>query len=165
MPLKALKSLFSEHPIFPVSHIYIDMRSPYPEEMAIKPYPTNYTPPIFPKYDGMVGNAREHIKRYMDALTAHSYDHELRLMEFSKSLEGRAFTWHTSLLPGSVLSWNDMVTQFLKKFFTLDEKLTLPDLQQERQKVSEGLLDYIDGFIDLSLMCYDPVKEERLVDI
>ena len=119
MPLKALKSLFSEHPIFPVSHIYIDMRSPYPEEMAMKPYPTNYTPPIFPKYDGMVGNAREHIKRYMDALTAHSYDHELRLMEFSKSLKGRAFTWHTSLLPGSVLSWNDMVTQFLKKFFTL----------------------------------------------
>ena len=30
-------------------------------------------------------------------LTAHSYDHELRLKEFSRSLEGRAFTWYTKL--------------------------------------------------------------------
>ena len=35
--------------------------------------------------------------RYMDALTAHSYDHDLRLREFSKSLEDRAFTWYTTL--------------------------------------------------------------------
>lgn len=61
----------------------------------------------------------------------------------SKSLEGRAFTWYTSLLLGSVLSWNDTATQFMKKFFTMDEKLTLLDLQQERQRISEGLLDYI----------------------
>ena len=108
--------------------------------MARKPYPANYTPPIFPKYDGMVRNAKEHIMRYVDALTTHSHDHELRLREFSKSLEGRAFTWYTSLLPGSILSWNDMATQFMKKFFALDENLTLLDLQQERQRVSEGVI-------------------------
>lgn len=82
--------------------------------MARKPYLANYTPPIFPKYDDMIGNAKEHIRRYVDALTAHfhdhEYDHELRLMGFSKSLEGRAFTWYTRLLPGLVLSWNDMAT-------------------------------------------------------
>lgn len=77
----------------------------------------------------MIGNAKDHIRRYVDALTAYSHDHELRLGEFSKSLEGWAFTWYTSLLSGSVLSWNDMATQFMKKFFTLDEKLTLLDLQ------------------------------------
>lgn len=86
------------------SSTYIDTRPPYPEEMARKPYPTNYTPPIFPKYDGVVGNAREHIKMYVDALTAHSHGHKLRLKEFSKFLEGRAFAWYTSLSPGSVLS-------------------------------------------------------------
>ena len=64
----------------------------------------------------------------MDALTAHSHNHELRLKEFSKSLEGRAFTWYTNLSPRSVMSWNDMTTQFMKKFFTLDEKLILSDL-------------------------------------
>ena len=68
----------------------------------------------------------------MNVLIAHSHDHELRLRKFSKSLDGRAFTWYTSLLPGSILSWNDMAIQFMKKFFSLDEKLTLSDLQQER---------------------------------
>ena len=53
----------------------------------------------------------------------------------------------------------------MKKLFALDEKLTLSDLKQERQRIFEGLLNYIFKFRDLSLMCYDPVKEERLVDI
>nr|POE65400.1 hypothetical protein CFP56_55263 [Quercus suber] len=66
---------------------------PYPEEIVGKPYPANYIPSIFPKYDGITGNAREHIRRYVNALTAHDHDHELRLRKFSKSLEGRAFTW------------------------------------------------------------------------
>ena len=112
------------------SSAYINTRPPYPEEMTRKPYPTNYITPIFPKYGDLVGNAREHIRRYVDALTAHSHDHELRLREFSKSLEGHAFTYYTSLFPGSILSKNDMATQFMKKFFPLDKKLTLSDLQQ-----------------------------------
>ena len=53
----------------------------------------------------------------------------------------------------------------MKKFFALDEKLTFLDLQQERQRVSKGLLDYICRFRDLSLICYDPVEEEKLVFI
>nr|POF05814.1 hypothetical protein CFP56_47480 [Quercus suber] len=97
------------------------------EEIAGRPYPTNYTP-IFPKYDCMTGNARKHFRQYVDALTAHSHDHELRLKEFSKSLEGCAFAWNTSLAPGLVLSWNDLATQFMKKFFALEEKLTLSNL-------------------------------------
>ena len=96
------------------SAVYVDTRPPYPEEIAGKLYPANYTPPIFPKYDGITGNAREHIRRYVDALTAHSHDHELRLREFSRSLKGQAFTLYTSLAPGSVLSWNDLATQFMK---------------------------------------------------
>ena len=31
--------------------------------------------------------------------------------------------------------------------------------------MSEELLDYIRRFRDFSLMCYDPIEEERLVDI
>ena len=126
--------------------VYVDTRPPYPEKRVGKPYPANYTPPVFPKYDGIIGNAREHIRLYVDALTAHSLDHELRLREFSKSLEGQAFTWYSSLAPRLVLSWNDLVTQFMKKFFTLEEKLTLLDLQHEKQRVFEGLLEYIHRF-------------------
>ena len=53
----------------------------------------------------------------------------------------------------------------MKKFFTLEEKLTSLDLQHEKQMVPEGLLEYIHWFRDLSLLCYDPVEEERLVDV
>ena len=58
------------------SAVYVDTRPLYPEEITGKPYPANYTPPIFPKYDGITGNTREHIRRYVDALIAHSHDHE-----------------------------------------------------------------------------------------
>jgi len=48
------------------SVVYIDTGPPYLEEIARRPYPANYTPPIFPKYDGMTWNASEHIRRYVD---------------------------------------------------------------------------------------------------
>ena len=64
-----------------------------------------------------------------------------------------------------MLSWNDLATQFMKEFFALEEKLMLLDLQHEKQRVSEGLLVYIRRFRDLSLLCYDFVEEERLVDV
>ena len=38
------------------STIYIDTRPLYFEEVVSKPYPANYTPPIFPKCDGMARN-------------------------------------------------------------------------------------------------------------
>ena len=41
----------------------------------------------------------------------------------------------------------------------------LLDLQHEKQRVFEGLLEYIHRFRDLSLLCYDPVEEKRLVDV
>ena len=59
------------------SAVYIDTKPPYLEEIARKPYPANYTPPIFPKYDSIKGNAREHIRQYVNALTTHSHDHKL----------------------------------------------------------------------------------------
>ncbi|KAK9997930.1 hypothetical protein SO802_017533 [Lithocarpus litseifolius] len=58
-----------------------------------------------------------------------------------------------------------MATQFMKKFFALDEKITLLDLQQERQRIFKGILDYIGRFRNLSLICYNPIEEERLENI
>ena len=58
-----------------------------------------------------------------------------------------------------------MATQFMKKFFALEEKLTLSDLQHEKQRVSEGLLEYIRRFRDLSLLCCNPMEQKRLVDV
>ena len=68
------------------SVVYVDIWPSSHEEIVGKPYHANYTPPIFPKYDGITGNTREHIKRYVDTLTAHTHDYEPRFREFSKSL-------------------------------------------------------------------------------
>ena len=102
--------------------VYVDTRPSYPEEIAGKPYLANYTLPIFLKYDGMTKNAKDHIRRYVDALKAHSYDHELRLREFFKSLEGWAFTWYASLALGSVLSWNDSANTVHEKVLSFARK-------------------------------------------
>ena len=126
--------------------VYVDTRPPYPKEIVGKHYLANYASHIFPKYDGMTRNARKHIRRYVDTLAAHSHNYELRLREFSNSLKGWAFTWYASLAPGLVLSWNDLATQFIKKKFALEEMLALLDLQHEKQRVSEGLLEYIRRF-------------------
>ena len=53
----------------------------------------------------------------------------------------------------------------MKKFFALEERLTLLDLQHEKQRVFEALLEYIRRFRDLFLLCYNPVEDERLVDV
>ena len=53
----------------------------------------------------------------------------------------------------------------MKKFFTLEEKFTLLNLQHEKQRMAEGLFEYIRRFRDLSLLCYDLVEEEKLVDV
>ena len=71
---------------------YVDVRSPYPEVVARKPYPANYISPMFLKYDRRTSNAKEHVRCFVDTLTAHTHDHDLRMKEFSKSLEGRAFS-------------------------------------------------------------------------
>nr|POE70714.1 hypothetical protein CFP56_49104 [Quercus suber] len=64
------------------SFAYINTRPPYPEKMARKPYSTNYTPFIFPKYDGMMGNASEHIRRFRDlSLICYDLIEEERLMD------------------------------------------------------------------------------------
>ena len=93
----------------------------------------------------------------MDALTVHAHDHNLRMKEFSKSLEGCSFSWYASLAPGSMFRWNDLATHFMKKFFSVDDRVTLADLGREKQRLGEELLDYIRRFRDISLSCHDAV--------
>jgi hypothetical protein len=96
---------------------YVDVWPPYPEVVAQKPYPANYISPMFLKYDGRTANAKEHVRHFVDTLTAHAHNHDLRKKEFSKSLEGCAFSWYDSLAPGSMFGWNDLAMHFMKKFF------------------------------------------------
>ncbi|KAH7861632.1 hypothetical protein Vadar_028658 [Vaccinium darrowii] len=55
----------------------IDLRPPYPFTITSLPYPEGYTVPKFVRFDGRIGNAKEHVTRFVDSLGIHSGDRNL----------------------------------------------------------------------------------------
>ena len=90
---------------------------------------------------------------------------DLCLCEFSKSLNDRAYTLYTTLPPGSVKSWEDMVELFCGKYSQVEEKITLVNLHSTKQASGEDLLHYIHHFRDISLDCYVNYEESELVGV
>ena len=64
-----------------------------------------------------------------------------------------AFDWFRSLPPGSINSWIDLETQFLSYFYEDDTEVTMDKLLSIMQRKEESILDYIERFKNLSLMC------------
>ncbi|CAL2247408.1 unnamed protein product [Prunus armeniaca] len=138
---------------------------PYPASLLQQPYPKGYETPTFVLFDGRKGSPKEHVNRFLDALGPHAGDYNLRLREFSKSLTDRAYTWYTTLAPGSMHSWDDLASRFCKKYFQHEERVTTTQLNNTRQKQGEDPVDFVRRFWDLALDCYDEKDEEALVEI
>ena len=96
---------------------------------------------------------------------AYAGNGDLCLHEFSKSLDDRAYTWYTTLPPGSVKVWEDMVELFCGKYFQVEEKITLVNLHTTKQASGEDLLHYMHRFRDISLDCYANYEEGELVGV
>jgi hypothetical protein len=96
---------------------------------------------------------------------AYAGNGDLCLREFSKSLNDRAYIWYTTLPPGSVKTWEDMVALFCGKYFQVEEKITLVNLHTTKQASGEDLLHYIHCFRDISLDCYANYEESELVGV
>ena len=90
---------------------------------------------------------------------------DLCLREFSKSFTNRAYTWYSTLQPGSIATWDDMVESFCSKYFHEEEKVTILTFHNTKQKSSEGLLDFIRRFRDAALDYYGQFKKQELVEI
>ena len=88
----------------------------------------------------------EHVEKFMDAMGPHVADPELCLKEFSKSLTGRAYTWYTTLEPGSIHTWKEMVEKFCQRYFQSEERVTSITLQNNKQGYSEGFVDFVKRF-------------------
>uniref|UniRef100_A0A2N9IBB0 RNA-directed DNA polymerase n=1 Tax=Fagus sylvatica TaxID=28930 RepID=A0A2N9IBB0_FAGSY len=84
---------------------------------------------------------------------------------FQSPLDDRAYTWYTTLPPGSVKAWEDMVELFCGKYFQAEEKVTLVNLHTTKQTNGEDLLRYIHRFRDISLDCYANYEEGELVGV
>ena len=58
-----------------------------------------------------------------------------------------------------------MVESFYTKYFHGEEKVTIITLHNSKQKLSKGLLDFIQWFRDTALDCYGQYKKQELVEI
>ncbi|CAL9030475.1 unnamed protein product [Prunus brigantina] len=116
---------------------------PYPSSLLEHPYPKGYEASNFVLFDGRNGSPKEHVNRFIDALGPHVDDYNLRLREFSKSLTDHAYTWYTTLAPGSVRSWEDLASRFCKKYFQHGERVTTTQLNNTRQKYGEDPVDFV----------------------
>uniref|UniRef100_A0A2N9EU18 Integrase catalytic domain-containing protein n=1 Tax=Fagus sylvatica TaxID=28930 RepID=A0A2N9EU18_FAGSY len=140
-------------------------KPPYPVELLNQPYPEKYVVPTFSHFDGRKGSALVHISKFIDSMGAYAGNGDLCLREFSKSLDDRAYIWYTTLPPGSVKTWEDMVELFCGKYFQVEEKITLVNLHTTKQASGEYLLHYIHRFHDISLDCYANYEEGELVGV
>uniref|UniRef100_A0A2N9FRF5 Uncharacterized protein n=1 Tax=Fagus sylvatica TaxID=28930 RepID=A0A2N9FRF5_FAGSY len=140
-------------------------KPPYPIELLKQPYPEKYVVPVFSRFDGRKGSALVHVSKFIDSMGVYVGNGEVCLREFSKSLDDRAYTWYTTLPPGSVKVWEDMVELFCGKYFQAEEKITLVNLHTTKQASGEDLLRYIHRFRDISLDCYANYEEGELVGV
>ena len=90
------------------------------------------------------------MSKFIDTLGPHVVDEDLCLWEFSKPLCDYPYTWYTSLKPGSIPTWDDMVDVFCTKHFHGEEIVTLVTLQATKQRSDKDLMEYIKRFRDSS---------------
>jgi hypothetical protein len=112
-------------------------KPPYLIELLKQPYPEKYVTPTFSCFDGRKGSALVHISKFVDSMGAYAGNGDLCLHEFSKSFDDRAYTWYTTLPPGSVKVWEDMVELFCGKYFQAEEKITLVNLHTKRKQMGK----------------------------
>ena len=143
----------------------LDLKLPYDQRIADKPYPKDYVSPKFMLFNGKRGSAKEHLLKFIETLEVYGFDDDLKLKEFSKSLTEKAYTWYVNLPPGSVDSWGTMCKMFLEKFFSTQERVTLTDMGRIRQRPKEDLMEYIERFRERSLDIQDICDERELVKI
>ena len=85
---------------------------------------------------------------------------------FSLSLSDAAFTWFILLPPNSVRTWADLEQKFYDYFFTGETELKLSHLISVKQKIHEGVAEYIRRFRDIGNQCYSlTISDRDLADL
>ena len=90
----------------------------------------------------------------------------LRVHLFSLSLIGTAFSWFSSLAPGSILNWNQLERKFHDHFYSGEAEVRLLDLTSIKQTRDETVLDYFQRFKALKNRCFNSsLSEKDLADL
>ena len=87
------------------------------------------------------------------------------IKKFVRSLKGTAFDWYTGLPAQSIDSWDQMETEFYKRFFSTQRVVSMTKLMQVGQWKDEPVLEYINRWRALSLECKDRLTETSAVEM
>jgi len=118
-------------------------QKPYPPEFDFDSYPAGWRVPDFIKSnDDDSSTTWEHVSQYVLQLGEAGLNDALRVRLFSLSLTGTAFSWFSSLAPGSIFNWNQLERKFHDHFFSGEAEVRLLDLTSVRQNRDESVLDY-----------------------
>ena len=109
-------------------------QKPYPPEFDFVSYPAGWRVPEFVKFNGDDSRTIwEHVNQYVLQLGEASHNDALRVRLFSLSLTETAFSWFSSLAPGSILNWNQLERKFHDHFFGGEAEVRLLDLTSVKQ--------------------------------
>lgn len=66
---------------------------------------------------------------------------------------------------GSIKDWDDMKSQFHKKFFNVQKQVTMVELVRLGQRVNEDFLDYMIWFRTSASKCVESIEENNVVNV
>ncbi|CAI8582926.1 unnamed protein product [Vicia faba] len=110
--------------------------------------PRGYKVPKFTKFAGDTNESTvEHIARYLTEAGDIANNEDLRIKYFPSSLTKNAFTWFTTLPPGSIDTWALLERLFHEQFYMGQSKISLKGIGQlvpeyELVEMAAGGLDY-----------------------
>ena len=142
-------------------------QKPYPPEFDFISYPVGWHIPEFVKFNGEDSRTTwEHVSQYVLQLEEACLNDALRVRLFSLSLTGTAFSWFSSLAPGSILNWNQLERKFHDHFYSGEAEIRLLDLTSIKQNRDESVLDYFQRFKALKNWCFNSsLSEKDLADL
>ncbi|KAI4304437.1 hypothetical protein MLD38_039947 [Melastoma candidum] len=137
-------------------------RSPYPAYIDRDfPLPRGYRVPDFTRFSGEDEmTPLEHIARFTHQLGEAAGNDFWKLKLFPNSLTGDAFTWYASLPSGSVASWTQMQSMFVKTFARLDTPMSMFEVMRLRQANGEHPGQFLMKLRKALLRCRPPIPEK-----
>jgi len=122
-------------------------RKLYPPEFDFVSCPAGWRISEFIKFNGDDSRTTwENVSQYILQLGEAGYSDALRVRLFSLSLTDTAFSWFSSLAPGSIANWSSLEQKFHDHFFSGETEARLLDLTSVKQNRDESVLDYFQRF-------------------
>jgi hypothetical protein len=149
----SLRELFA--PIATSSHLCIVLPPTNATHFDLKPHVIQFLPSFHgPDHENPYG----HVKTFKDICATFKFqnfsEESVHLILFPFSLQGRARAWLDSNTPGSITSWESLLSKFYNKFFPMSVvNECRKEISSFTQEVDEKFSKSWECFKDLLIKC------------